>query len=202
MALNCALNGRLDLLGLYSQKYMVSRSVDLPAPIADFGDSSWLTEPHFLLISPRQRSSPRGPACRMEHDAFLKEICCSQAFREGSTANTHRNARLAKSFSKRRRSKPTHDGTPEYPSHGFQISYFDGTTPALSKVLLKRQRICCVQFSVEKRVENDLPFRTRAGCTHTGFVRRRHAHQSLRKLQLAPGLTMIFPFMFGWIKHA
>jgi hypothetical protein len=60
-------------------------------------------------------------------------------------------------------------GTREYPSRGFQFFYFNEATLASSKVLLASQRICRVQFSVEKRMENELPFRTGAGGTRAGF---------------------------------
>ncbi len=77
---------------------------------------------------------------------------------------------------------------------------------ALPKVLLAPQRIRHVQFSVEKSMEDEFPFRTGAGRTHPAFgakrLEHRNAHQVVeREVQLAPGLTMTLPFMFGWIEH-
>jgi hypothetical protein len=109
-------------------------------------------------------------------------------------------------MSQRARSRPTQGGTSDFPSHGFQIFYFKEAALALPKVLLARQRICRVQFSVEKCMENEFPFRTWAGRTHAACGRRRPDHGDAqqvaeRERQLAPGLTMTLPFMFGWIEH-
>jgi hypothetical protein len=116
------------------------------------------------------------------------------------------NARLQNSMSQRARSRPTHGGTSDFPSHGFQIFHFNRATLALPKVLLAGQRIWRVQFSVEKSVEHELPIRTGTGRTRAACGRRRpdhcHAyHVAEPERQPAAGLTMTLPFLFGWIEH-
>ena len=104
------------------------------------------------------------------------------------------------------RRKPIHGGAFNSPSHGFQIFHFDRATLALPKMLLAPLRIRRVQFSVEKRMESKLPFRTGTGPAHPAFGARRREHRGAHQVverdrQLAPGLTMTLPFMFGWIEH-
>ncbi len=52
---------------------------------------------------------------------------------------------------------------------------------ALSKVLFARERIGRIQFLVEKRMKNELPFRAGTGCIGAALERRRanhsHAHE-------------------------
>jgi hypothetical protein len=115
-------------------------------------------------------------------------------------------ARLANSTSQGGWRKPIHGGAFNSPSHGFQIFHFDRATLALPKMLLALLRIRRVQFSVEKRMESKLPFRTRTGPAHPAFGARRREHRGAHQVverdrQLAPGLTMTLPFMFGWIEH-
>src|ERR1700691_6278535 len=96
------------------------------------------------------------------------------------------------------RSSPANCGTREYPSHGFQFFYFNEAPSALPKVLLASQRTCRVQFSAENRMENEVPFRTGASVARAGS-RIMTMHRLER--QPASGLTMTFPFIFGWIEH-
>jgi hypothetical protein len=134
---------------------------------------------------------------------LLRHQPCPQVFRDGLRRMPLRKARLANSISQRERSTPTHGGTRDSPSHGFQTFHFNGAALALHKVLLAVERIYCVQFPVEKSMKNEFPFRT--GATRAGFgcgqADHRNAHPVVPDGQLAPALTMTLPFMFGWIEH-
>jgi hypothetical protein len=114
-------------------------------------------------------------------------------------------AQLANSVSQGVWRNPPDGGTLEFLPHRFQIFHFVGATLAAPEVKLASQRIHRVQFSVEKSVQDEFPFRTGAGCAYAGFGRRRPDHGDAlhvaeRERQLA-GLTMTLPFMFGWIEH-
>src|ERR1700676_5257532 len=102
------------------------------------------------------------------------------------------------------RSRPD-GGTPEFLPHQFQIFHFAGATLAPFEMQLAGRRIRRVQFSVEKRVENEFPIRTGAGRAHAGFGRGRrehgNAHDVAERGHSLAGFTMTLPFMIGWIEH-
>ena len=116
-----------------------------------------------------------------------------------------RRTRSADTISQGVRRSPPDGGTPDFLPYRFQILQLAGATLASLEVQLASQRIRRVQFSVEKRVQNEFPIRTGAGRAHAGFGRRRREHRNAHHVaerghQLA-GLTMTLPFMFGWIEH-
>lgn len=80
---------------------------------------------------------------------------------------------------------PAHGEAFDFPSHGFQILYFLGTPLALRQVLLARERICRVQFFVEKRMKNEFPFCAGANRARTALGRGRldrgHAHEVAKR---------------------
>jgi hypothetical protein len=91
---------------------------------------------------------------------------------------TFRKARLADSISQGGRRNPPGGGTPQFPPHRFQISQFSGATLAPLEMQLASLRIRCVQFSIEKSVEDQFPIRTGTGRAHAGFGRRRRDHDN------------------------
>src|ERR1700722_65735 len=109
-----------------------------------------------------------------------------------------RSAQPSNLIPQRNRSSPAICGTREYPSHGFQFFYFNEAPSALPKVLLAGQRICRVQCSVEKRIENEL-HSEQGPAVLVPDSEITTMHRLAR--QPASGLTMTFPFMFGWIEH-
>jgi hypothetical protein len=177
---------RLERFGLYSQTICNFSIREFPRHNCPFRRLR-LTRRRVFCQVDQGSSRPRRPVDRRQM--------------------ARRNAvRLANSTSQRDRHKPIHGGAFNSPSHGLQIFHFDRATLALPKMLLALLRLRRVQFSIEKRMESKLPFRTGACPTHPAFgVRRREhrgAHQVVeRDRQLAPGLTMTLPFMFGWIEH-
>src|SRR6266436_8085248 len=66
-------------------------------------------------------------------------------------------ARLSNSIPQRATRRPTHDDTS-------QLFYFKEAALALPKVLLARERIRSVQFSVKKSTKSEFPFRTGPDC--------------------------------------
>ena len=148
-------------------------------------------EPGFLSGPPMP-----GP---VDRNASWKRV---RARRAATAMNGRRNAApLANSISQGGRHGPVHGGTFDSPSHGFQIFHFDGATLALSKVSLAPQRIRHVQFSVEKRMENEFPFRTGAGRTHPAFgakrLEHRDAHQVVERRSAGPRLDDDLAFHVG-----
>ena len=188
---------RLERFGLYSQTIYNFSIREFPRHnCALFGDCA-CPAPGLLSGSP----SSRRPA---------RAIRSRRSWKRGGARGAEAGGEwpfemplgLANSISQSSVRKPIHGGAFNSPSHGFQIFHFDRATLALLKVLLAPLRIRRVQFSVEKRMENKLPFRTGTGPAHPAFGawRREHrgAHQVVeRDRQLAPGLTMTLPFMFG-----
>jgi hypothetical protein len=76
-------------------------------------------------------------------------------------------------------SMPAHGEAFDFSSHGFQILHLQGAPLALRQVLLARERICRVQFFVEKRMKNELPFCAGPNRARTalGPLDRGHAHE-------------------------
>jgi hypothetical protein len=107
-----------------------------------------------------------------------------------------RKARLANSISQRERSTPTHGGTRDSPSHGFQIFHFNGATFALLEVLLALGRICSVQFSVEKSMKSEFPFRTRATRAEFGCGQAGHDYAHSRRTGQSTGSCLDDDFAF------
>jgi hypothetical protein len=89
-----------------------------------------------------------------------------------------RKARLANSISQGVRRNPPDGGTPQFLPHRLQISQFSGATLASLEMQLAYLRIRRVQFSIEKRVEDQSPIRTGAGRAHAGFGRRPRDHDN------------------------
>jgi hypothetical protein len=177
---------RLERFGLYSQTIYNFSIREFPRYHCPFRRLR-LTRRRVFRPVQQGSSRPRGPVDR----------------RRMARRNA---ARLANSTSQCGWRRPIHGGAFDSPSHRFQIFHLDRATLALPKVLLALLRIRRVQFSVEKRMESKLPFRTGNGPAHPAFGARRREHRGAHQVverdrQLPPGLTMTLPFMFGWIEH-
>src|SRR6267378_7545706 len=100
----------------------------------------------------------------------------AHSFAKSCSERSARRVRLANSISQGVRRRPPNGETLEFLSHRFEISQFVGATLASLKMQLASLRIRRVQFSVEKRVQDELPVRTGTSRAHAGFERGRRDH--------------------------
>jgi hypothetical protein len=132
LAPNCAATQETRSSRALFPKHTISRSVPLPAPIAHFN-------------APDQWSRARRYWARVDHDVYFK---LEPAARR-SSAKTYSECRLEMlarliRFRNLTGSRPTHGGTREYPSHGFQFHLQRSNLGIAPKVPLASQRICRV----------------------------------------------------------
>jgi hypothetical protein len=163
---------RLERFGLYSQTIYNFLIREFPRYHCSFRRLR-LPGAGFSVRFTRIAVDPRGPVDR--------DVPGSRVGARGAEAGGEWPVEiplgLGNSLSQGSGSRPIHGGTFDSPPHGFQIFHFDGATSALPKVLLAPQRIRHVQFSVEKRMQNEFPFRTGTGCTHPAFGAKRLEHR-------------------------